>query len=112
MWPMLASTVYLPPKNLEIVLAFAGDSTITSDLPPDGLELVLFAINPASISVSVPPICPVNLLLRSLAHGLAGQDATAVMLQKVARRRRHCCHTRPKRQRRPTDPIAARADWD
>src|SRR5262245_5275629 len=109
---MLASTVYLPPKNLEIVLAFAGDSTITSDLPPDGLELVLFAINPASISVSALLICPDNLLLRSLAYGLAGQDATAVTLQKVARRRRHCCHTRPKRQRRPACQFAARTDWD
>src|SRR3954467_15312258 len=33
MWPMLASTVYLPPRNLDIVLAFAGDSTMTRALP-------------------------------------------------------------------------------
>ena len=31
---MLASTVYLPPRNFEIVLAFAGDSTITNGLLP------------------------------------------------------------------------------
>ena len=34
-WPMLASTVYPRPRNLEIVRALAGDSTITRALRPD-----------------------------------------------------------------------------
>ena len=34
MWPMDDSTMKSPPRNPAIVLAFAGDSTITSGLAP------------------------------------------------------------------------------
>ena len=36
MWPTLDLTIYSSPKYLEIVFAFAGDSTITR---LDGIEL-------------------------------------------------------------------------
>ena len=35
MWPMLDFTTYSLPKYLLMVLALAGDSTMTSDLPMD-----------------------------------------------------------------------------
>ena len=45
---MLASTVNLPPRNLLIVRALAGDSTITSDLPEAGFVVARFAIGKVS----------------------------------------------------------------
>ncbi|MOA24186.1 hypothetical protein D3C78_1448590 [compost metagenome] len=35
MWPMLDFTTYWLPRYLLMVLALAGDSTMTSDLPMD-----------------------------------------------------------------------------
>src|SRR3989338_11628122 len=82
MWPMLDFTTYWLPRCLLIVLALAGDSTMTSDLPMDRKipEFERYEAGGASCGTAIYSGDQAQVkreTWKTLAHGLGKGSASA-----------------------------------
>ena len=83
-WPMLASIVYPRPRNLPMVRALAGDSTMTSEVPPERAvffairELLNWGISSGLVTIAPRLVAPLpSGFLGGLLQG--GQGATRIV---------------------------------